>query len=60
MKRYIREFALDILRSIAPKPVRDEMNVKIDRVLAVCERGLVTDHEAIECLLKTAKEVCHE
>lgn len=62
MKRYVREFAQDIRRSIvlAPKPVREEVNAKIGQVLNVCERGLVTDCEAIECLLKTVKEANRE
>lgn len=62
MKRYVQEFASDILRSIAiaPKTVRDEAKLKIGQVLSACERGLVTDREAVECLLKTVKEVNHE
>ena len=62
MKRYVRELASDIRRSIAlaPKPVRDNVDAKINQTLKVCERGLVTDCEAIECLLKAAKEAHRE
>lgn len=54
MKRYVNEFAADIRRSLSgtTQDVRKNAEAEIQEILRVCDRGMISDREAIECLLR--------
>ena len=57
MKRYVKEFAADAMKEIdkqtnLPKPLREENKGKIEIAVQQAERGLVTDFEAVEYMIK--------
>ena len=57
MKRYVKEFATDAMKEIdkqtnIPKPLREENKIKIEFTAQQAERGLVTDFEAVEYMIK--------
>ena len=58
MKRYVKELAADYLRSLAgANPARKEQEQeRINRVLCCCNRGALTDFEAVQEILRLMKE----
>lgn len=52
MRRYVKELANDRKNSI-PKnsPVYAEFVAEIERALKACERGLITDFEAVKIIM---------
>lgn len=57
MKRYVKELANDRKNSI-PKnsPVYAEFVAEIERALKACERGLITDFEAVKIIMGYYKQ----
>lgn len=58
MKRYVKELAADYLRSLAGSaPARKEQEQeRINRILYCCNRGNLTDFEAVQEILRLTKE----
>lgn len=48
MKRYVREFANDESKNCMP-----ERKNKIQRILQMCEKGLITSFEAVKMICDT-------
>lgn len=57
MRRYVKELANDRKNSI-PKnsPVYAEFVAEIERALKACERGLITDFEAVMIIIGCYKQ----
>ena len=60
MKRYVKEYANDkigylqqSLVTSTNKPAIKEAILKINRIVKFCERGMITDHEAIAAITNT-------
>lgn len=52
LKRYMREYANDILKRNADNPAVAEIREEIDRTLKTYARGLITDIEAMRALVR--------
>ena len=56
MKRYVKEFAHDMLNSLSNNaaclPIRRKA---IENAVRMCERGLITERECIHYILKQMK-----
>lgn len=53
MKRYVKEFAKDVearFKRGMDTPVKEERLEKIRNILFYCEKGMLTDHEAVKAL----------
>lgn len=59
MKRYVREFANDIINGyknneLMRDDIRNELNGKIECVIGAADDGLITDLEAVEMIVNIA------
>lgn len=57
MKRYVKEFAMDAMKEIdnqtsLPKPIREENKGRIEFAVRQAERGLLTDFETVQYMIK--------
>lgn len=53
MKRYVEEFANDVVKSmsLAPPTIRESIKSDIERTVKYCELGLISDFEAVEYII---------
>ena len=56
VKRYIKEFASDLKKECQEYEQLSGLIPEIDRVLKLKERGLITDFETMEVLVRKRKE----
>ena len=57
MKRYVKEFAMDAMKEIdkqtnIPKPLREENKGRIELAIRQAERGMLTDFETVQYMMK--------
>ena len=56
MKRYVKEFANDIMRSDNLRVRKGELRHPgvngIEKVMSLCEGGYITSKEAVKCILE--------
>ena len=57
MKRYVKEFAMDAMKEIdkqtnIPKPLREENKGRIEVAIRQAERGMLTDFETVQYMMK--------
>lgn len=52
MKRYVREFANDMLNSLPNNATCAPIRKAIENALTMCARGLITERECIRYILK--------
>ena len=56
MKRYVKEFANDILRANNLRVRQGELMhpgiIGIEKVITLCEGGYITSKEAVKCILE--------
>ena len=54
MKRYVKEFAADRIKSLqyANEDVKQKALERINKVIHLCERGMITDFEAVQQIIK--------
>lgn len=52
MKRYVKEFANDVLN----RPYSNEKKSRIQRAVHYCEKGMITDFEAIKMIVRIITE----
>ena len=57
MKRYVKEFAMDAMKEIdkqtnIPKPLREENKGRIELAFRQAERGMLTDFETVQYMVK--------
>lgn len=57
MKRYVKEFATDAMKEIdkqtnLPKLLREENKVRIEFAIRQAERGMLTDFETVQYIMK--------
>ena len=57
MKRYVKEFAADAMKEIdkqtsLPKPLREENKGRIEVAIRQAERGMLTDFETVQYIMK--------
>lgn len=52
MKRYVKEFANDMLNSLSNNATCLPIRKAIENALAMCARGLITERECIHYILK--------
>lgn len=57
MKRYVKEFAMDAMKEIdkqtnIPKPLREENKGRIEFAIRQAERGMLTDFETVQYMMK--------
>ena len=57
MKRYVKEFAMDAMKEIdkqtnIPKPLREENKGRIESAIRQAERGMLTDFETVQYMMK--------
>lgn len=58
MKRYVKEFASDRIKSLqyANEDVKQKALERINKVIHLCERGYITDFEAVKQIIKVIEE----
>ena len=54
MKRYVKEFAADRIKSLqyANEDVKQKAIERINKVVNLCERGYITEFEAVQQIIK--------
>ena len=57
MKRYVKEFARDAMKEIdkqtnIPKPLREENKGRIEVAIRQAERGMLSDFETVQYMMK--------
>ena len=52
MKRYVKEFARDMLNSLSNNAACLPIRKAIENAVRMCERGLITERECISYILK--------
>ena len=52
MKRYVKEFARDMLNSLSNNSACLPIRKTIENAMRMCERGLITERECIRYILK--------
>lgn len=52
MKRYVKEFARDMMNSLSNNAACLPIRKAIENVVRMCERGLITERECIHYILK--------
>lgn len=52
MKRYVKEFANDMLNSLSNNATCLPIRKAIEKAVRMCERGLITERECISYILK--------
>lgn len=52
MKRYVKEFATDMMKSLPNTAACYAIREAVERALFTCERGRITEHECIRYILK--------
>ena len=54
MKRYVKEFAADRIKSLeyANTDLKQKAIERINKVIDLCERGYITDFEAVQQIIK--------
>ena len=54
MKRYVKEFAADRIKSLkyANEGIKQKAIERINKVIDLCERGFITDFEAVQQIIK--------
>lgn len=54
MKRYVKEFAADRIKSLeyANEGIKQKAIERINKVIDLCERGYITDFEAVQQIIK--------
>ena len=54
MKRYVKEFAVDRIKSFeyANADIKQKAIERINKVIDLCERGYITDFEAVQQIIK--------
>ena len=54
MKRYVKEFAADRIKSLAyaNEDVKQKALERINKVIYLCERGMITDFEAVQQIIE--------
>ena len=54
MKRYVKEFAADRIKSFeyANADIKQKAIERINKVIDLCERGYITDFEAVQQIIK--------
>lgn len=57
MKRYVKEFAIDCIKKEKNRHHWDLEKVKkIKRIVAMCNKGLITEYEAVKEIVSTMEE----
>ena len=54
MKRYVKELAVDRIKSLkyANEDIKQKAVERINKVIDLCERGFITDFEAVQPIIK--------
>ena len=54
MKRYVKEFATDIIKSLefANADIKQKAIERINKAVNLCERNYITDFEAVQQIIK--------
>lgn len=54
MKRYVKEFAADRIKSLeyANEGIKQKAIERINKVIDICEKGFITDFEAVQQIIK--------
>lgn len=54
MKRYVKEFAADRIKSLAyaNEDVKQKALERINKVIHLCEKGMITNLEAVQQIIK--------
>ena len=54
MKRYVKELAVDRIKSLkyANEDIMQKAVERINKVIDLCERGFITDFEAVQQIIK--------
>ena len=54
MKRYVKEFAADRIKSFeyAREDIKQKAIEKINKIVNLCERGYITNLEAVQQIIK--------
>ena len=54
MKRYVKELAVDRIKSLkyANEDIKQKAVERINKVIDLCERGFITDFEAVQQIIK--------
>ena len=52
MKRYVKEFARDMMNSLSNNAACLPIRKAIENAVRMCERGLITERECIHYILK--------
>lgn len=54
MKRYVKEFAVDRIKSLAyaNEDVKQKALERINKVIHLCEKGMITNLEAVQQIIK--------
>ena len=54
MQRYVKEFAMDIIKSLeyAREDIKQKAIERINKVINLCERGYITSFEAVKQMIK--------
>ena len=54
MKRYVKEFAADRIKSLeyANEGIKQKAIERINKAVNLCERGFITDFEAVQQIIK--------
>lgn len=59
MKRYVKEFATDRIKSLeyAREDIKQKAIERINKIVNRCERGFITNLEAVQQIIKAIEEV---
>ena len=59
MKRYVKEFAADRIKSLeyAREDIKQKAIERINKIVNRCERGFITNLEAVQQIIKAIEEV---
>lgn len=54
MKRYVKEFAADRIKSLqyANEEVKQKAIERINKAISLCEKGMITNLEAVQQIIK--------